>query len=110
MSQARVTIAYDGPALKGGMMDVRDLAQALWLIEQPLRKEGIDSFEVRDKQPVITASKHEAGYFARPEMPDETIVDVSSRAAYSIVSLAFKEDNRWRLNDGNDVISVSITD
>ena len=31
-------------------------------------------------------------------------------AAYSIIALAFKDDNKWRLHDGNNTISVSIED
>ena len=81
------------------------------LVEQPLQKEGIEKFEVRDnKVPFLTVEKEEAVYFARPEVPDETLVDDTRRAAYSIVSLAFKEANRWRVNDGNNVISVSIAE
>ena len=33
-----------------------------------------------------------------------------SRRALSIVSVVFKEDNKWRLSDGNNVFSVTISD
>jgi hypothetical protein len=88
---------------------VRVAAQKL--IEQPLQKSGIDSFEVRESgKPIITITKDEASYFSRPELPDETLVDEVRRSAYSIISLAFKEENKWRLNDGNNPISVAIDD
>jgi hypothetical protein len=30
--------------------------------------------------------------------------------AFSIVSLAFKEDNKWRMSDGSSTISATISD
>jgi hypothetical protein len=90
-------------------LPVRVAAQKL--IEQPLQKEGIESFEVRqDRTKIVTVEKSEGEYFARPEMPDETLIDEVRRSAYSILSLAFKEDNKWRLNDGSNAINVSIED
>lgn len=58
-------------------------------------------------EPVLI-SKSEARYFAAPEPLEEVIVDDTHTAAYSIVSLAFKEDNKWRLHDGNNTISATI--
>lgn len=80
-------------------------------MEEPLKKEGIDTFEVREnRRPIVHVAKDEAQFFAKPDMPEETLVDDTRRSAYSIVALAFKEDNKWRLNDGNGAISVSIDD
>ena len=38
------------------------------------------------------------------------VLESTHRAAFSIISLAFKEDNKWRLNDGNNQISATIND
>ena len=38
------------------------------------------------------------------------MVETTRRAAFSIISLAFKEDNKWRLYDGNTQISALIED
>lgn len=90
-------------------LPVRVAAQKL--IEDPLKKEGIDTFEVREnKKAFVTVEKTEAAFFAKPEMPEEILLDAVRRSAYSIVSLAFKEDNKWRLNDGSNPISVSMED
>jgi hypothetical protein len=90
-------------------MSVRVAMQKL--IEVPLERDGIDIFEVRrDGQVWVSVSKEEAVYFAKPSIPDEPLTDNVRRAAFSIVSLAFKEDNKWRLHDGNTQISVTITD
>ena len=88
---------------------VRTAAQRL--IEEPLKRPGIDAFEVR-KDGVVTerVEKDEAAYFARPTLPDETLFDEVRRSAFSIISLAFKDDNKWRLFDGNTQISAAITD
>jgi hypothetical protein len=90
-------------------MAVRIAAQKL--IEIPLEREGIDTFEVRKEGvTMVSISKEEASYFARPSIPDEPLTDNVRRAAFSIVSLAFKEDNKWRLHDGNTQISATIND
>lgn len=88
---------------------VRDAVQKL--IEEPLKKEGIDVFQVREDGEVVeSVSKQESVYFAKPALPDETLVDEVRRSAFSIVSLTFKEDNKWRLYDGNTQISATISD
>jgi hypothetical protein len=88
---------------------VRTAAQKV--VEEPLKQDGIDSFEVRDGgRSVFRVEKGEAVYFARPQLPDETLIDEVRRSAFSIISLAFKEDNKWRLNDGTNAISATIED
>jgi hypothetical protein len=88
---------------------VRTAAQKV--VADPLRREGIDIFEVREvKRSLITIRKEETDYFTKPEIPDEILVETTRRAAFSIISLAFKEENKWRLYDGNTQISAIIED
>jgi hypothetical protein len=88
---------------------VRSAAQRL--VEEPLKNEGIDHFEVRDAAgQVLSVEKSEAPYFSKPTIPDETLLEQDIQSAFSIISLAFKEDNKWRLYDGNNVINASIAD
>ncbi|WEX07382.1 hypothetical protein [Chelativorans sp. AA-79] len=48
--------------------------------------------------------------FRFPEPEDETVVDDTRRMALSIRSLAFQEGNKWRLFDGQNVITATIDD
>ena len=91
--------------------DVAVRAATEKVIEEPLKKEGIDSFEIREQSEVLVkVTKEEAEYFAKPHLPDATLIDDTRRSAFSIISLAFKEDNKWRLNDGTNAISATIED
>lgn len=81
------------------------------VVAEPLKRDGIDKFEIREnKQPVVSVEKHDVGVFALPAVPNEIILQDTRRAAFSIISLAFKEDNKWRLSDGNSQISALIED
>ena len=81
------------------------------LIEEPLNSEGMDRFEVRlDGQTVETVRELEANYFKRPDVPEEILIEDTRKAAFSIISPAFKEDNRWRQHDGNAQISALTQD
>ena len=81
------------------------------LVREPLKKEGIETFEVRGNKGVQqSVSRNESEFFARPDIPEEILVEDTRTAAFSIVSLAFKDDNKWRLYDGNAPISALITD
>lgn len=80
------------------------------VVKDPLDKEGIDTVEIRQEgNPVESVSAAESAYFRKPDI-DEVVVKSVSTTAYSIVSLAFKQENKWRLHDGNAAISVSIVD
>ena len=81
------------------------------LIEEPLKKPGIGSFEVRDgEHTVVPVSKAESSYFAAPVISDEILIEDVRRMIFTIIALAFKEDRKWRLYDGNTSISATIID
>ena len=58
-------------------------------------------------------SKEDSKYFDVTLSQDEKEDDIIENeivSIYSIVSLTFKEDNKWTLNDGNSVIKATIND
>jgi hypothetical protein len=78
-----------------------------------LEGRGIDRIEFRKfpggpAEQTVTAEDRAA--FAPPEAPEETVVDETRRMALSIRSLAFQEGNKWRLFDGQNVITATIDD
>lgn len=117
LSDSEVRITFDGETFDVPMKLLRlyqDLAvrtAAQKVVYEPLMREGIDTFEVReDRRPIITINESEASFFMKPVLPEEVLVETTRRAAFSIISLAFKEDNKWRLHDGNTQISALIED
>lgn len=88
-----------------------DVRRALGgLIAEPLSKDGIDLFEVRSDGDVnVAVSKLEAEEFDSDAL-EEALTDNVYRAAYTIVSVTFRQGNKWRLFDGNSTISVGILD
>lgn len=78
---------------------------------QPLNNDGIDSFSIRDgTQEIENITKMDSVYFIAPGIEDELIMQTEHEDAYSIISLAFKDDNKWRLFDGNATINAVIKD
>jgi len=81
------------------------------VINEPLKKQGIDTFKVLEGRKVdVEVSGADAVYYVAPEQEGTVVLDDTRRVAYSIVTLAFKEDNKWRLHDGNSQISATIAD
>lgn len=81
----------------------------------PLRREGIERLTTKsgDTEPLEVATKAEAAWFAAPsasELPTNKLGEWTDRRFFSIVSLSFKEDNKWRLNDGTATMNVLISD
>ncbi len=85
--------------------------RALANIVRPVKEQGIDLFEVRDNNRKLLQSvtKQEVDWFDVPDF-QEPLLDETRRYAFSIVSLAFKEDNKWRLTDGQVTYSVLMKD
>jgi hypothetical protein len=81
------------------------------IVKEPLEKPGIEEFKVIEgSATVVEVHTGELDSFKRPEFEDRPLLDDIRRSAFSIVSLAFKEDNKWRLHDGNNQISATIAD
>ena len=112
-----VRVAFEGEAIVVPLKLIRlyqDLAvraAAERVVYEPLQREGIDRFiAFKDTESEITVTESEAGAFRKPEDVEQVLLDDVRRSAFSIVSLAFKDDNKWRLHDGNSQISTSIAD
>lgn len=61
-------------------------------------------------RPMEVLTKQDRESFSLPVPEDETVVDETRRMALSIRSLAFQEGNKWRLYDGQNVITATIED
>jgi len=78
---------------------------------KPLEKDGVTSLEIKnDGQVIEGANKAETAWFRTPEIEDEKIEEDERTAVFSIHSLSFKDDNKWRLSDGTNTFYVTISD
>lgn len=79
---------------------------------QPLESAGISSFTVGDDEGSVAhrVEADQRAWFAMPVVEDELLIDEVRRMAFSIVSLAFKDDNKWRLHDGSNTVHAAISD
>lgn len=74
---------------------------------------GVERVEFRPQrrgQPLEQITRAERPFFAAPEPEEEVLTEETFTKAFSIVSLAFKQDNKWRLHDGSNQIYVTISD
>ncbi|MBM4447919.1 MAG: hypothetical protein FJ015_01610 [Chloroflexi bacterium] len=84
--------------------------RALSDVVRPVKTAGIERFEIREKRHLLQyVTKQEVEAFDVPEVK-EHLLDEVNRRAFSVVSLSFKEDYKWRLTDGQAVYSVSMKD
>ena len=68
--------------------------------------EGSDATEA----PAETLTQTDRTSFSVAEPVPEVVIDSTNRLALSIRSLAFQEGNKWRLFDGQNVITATIAD
>ena len=86
---------------------------AMGQLLETLENDRIDRIEFRPapgKRPMEVLTKADREAFSLPLPEDETVVDETRRMALSIRSLAFQEGNKWRLFDGQNVITATIED
>ena len=77
---------------------------------RPVKEPGIERFMLREAgRTVQEVTEDDVDAFDVPEYQDLILDDVR-QYAFSIVSLAFKENNKWRLNDGQNTFSVLMKD
>ena len=77
---------------------------------RPVKQAGIERLRIREQnQTVQQVTQDDVVAFDAPDV-QELLLDEVSRHAFSIISLAFKEENKWRLTDGENTFSVSMAD
>jgi hypothetical protein len=75
-----------------------------------LSSKGIDVIKVRRfKTDDLTITKSEVIYFEYAET-EEQLADETRTMTLQIISLSFKEDNKWRVTDGGEPFSATIED
>lgn len=89
-----------------------EVRKAISDMTKPLQRDGIELLATKgaegETEEITKADL--AGFGAPQDDEEEELLDEVRRGFFSIVSLAFKDDNKWRLNDGQNVITVSIED
>ncbi|KJV36105.1 hypothetical protein [Luteibacter yeojuensis] len=113
--RVRIFVGDDFYDVEKGALDLLrdvDVRRALDRTLAPLAKPGIDTFALgRGTSVNVIIEDDEREYFLAPGSPeDRLLIDDVRTMAFSIVSLAFKEDNKWRLSDGSSTISATISD
>ena len=77
------------------------------LIRVPLEDEGINGFHSSYDGHRETVTEDESRFFS---LPDQVVSENSAEKWFTIVSLSFKENRKWVLDDGGSTISVAIGD
>lgn len=95
-------------------LDMKVRTAALTAIK-PLAQPGIDTFAVRPEgvskeMPFELVRKEDIAFFEIPEVADTLIPTQQHRQSFSIMSLSFQDDNKWRLFDGQNAVWAKIED
>lgn len=90
----------------------RSVRESLSQVIQPLKKEGITGFAVKKGKEIIErVTKDEIRYYDIPELPEEEQVITSRRRAFvRLIEIAFEENLKWRLSDGENKFYATIED
>jgi hypothetical protein len=82
------------------------------VIYRPLSKDGVDEFRSSDPKSKrsVVVQKMEKEYYEVPLLEDELLGENVTEAYLQVISLAFKEDNKWRFARGDQVFFASVKD
>jgi hypothetical protein len=84
--------------------------KAVAKIVEPIERDGYEELGIRYKgEQTLKITKEEAPYF-RPLAENEDEIVSESQAYVRIVSMSFREGNKWRVDDGDSTKSVDILD
>jgi len=112
----RRLVCEDGEALiveEHTVMLLRSLRvrEHLWQVVAPVEREGIDTVMLSaDSRIDVMVTREEAAWFLPPAAAETVVHEDERTMAFSIVSLSFKEGNKWRLSDGNVTVFVEVAD
>lgn len=89
----------------------RGVVETLNKVLSPVRQDGVERVAFGTDEEVKTVvTKEELPYFARLPESEELLADDERKMVFSLVSVAFKEDNKWRVSDGQNTLYLSVED
>lgn len=79
-------------------------------ITEPLERDGIDSvaFTSNPSKGFFTIVKEERHWFKSPEQENQLLGENESVTNLQLVSVSFKDDNKWRFSDGNSTFHATV--
>ena len=109
---AEVVESFEVDLVAGKLYKSRVVRQSLAKVIKPLEREGIDYFACgREGQMEALVTKDEAPAFDLAASEEDVVSDnVSEGVLLQIESAVFKEDNKWRFNDGATSFFAEIAD
>ena len=76
-----------------------------------LKRDGMESISVRQGTDAeLQIERGDVDSFEIPNGSEEELVDEIRNMTLQIISLSFKENNKWRLTDGGEPFSATIED
>ena len=111
-----VEVVVDGDSLKMELKTIElyrnfKLRQALEkAISEPLEKDGIDSvaFTTDATKGFFTIAKEDRYWFKSPEQESQLLEESEVTTNLQLVSVSFKDDNKWRFSDGNTPFYANV--
>jgi len=80
-------------------------------VVEPLARPGVERVEFRpDKDVTIIVAELELAAFEPPPPEQTPLLDQETEMVVSIVSVTFREGNKWRFSDGERVFHAAIED
>ena len=77
----------------------------------PIERDGVDTVAFgSETEFYATIERDEASAFSVPPVEDSVFREETRSIPFSIVSLSFKGDNKWRLFDGQNTVYVTMAD
>ncbi|MDA8095304.1 MAG: hypothetical protein M0T84_15630 [Betaproteobacteria bacterium] len=93
------------------LLQSRTVRTSLQQVVRPIESDGIDTVAFGTDEHVETViARPEAAWFHVPPPEDALLADDTRMMSFSIVSVSFKEDNKWRLSDGQNSLYVTMAD
>ncbi len=97
------------------MVEDPPLRQELEATLEPLNREGIDSFEIRDGDEVVdVVEADEVEYFETPDLPEseavEAIPETTGVYAFEIANTPFRRNLKWRLEAPGMNVTAEMRD
>lgn len=82
------------------------------VIAEPLGRSGINEFRVvsPETKDEVVIHKEEKEYFELPLLGEELLGENITEAFLQLVSISFKEDNKWRFSRGESIFYASVLD